>query len=398
MVLIAVLLLPSEAWCDWGIERSVHASGLIVITQVDRRAPRITVATALASGSADDPVRKGGVATLTAHLASADRIAVTRDNTVFIDDVERDELAVALRKSADRFELSSPAVEGVRGQLSASRSMLTALTGLVLQGDWGAGHAPRRDLATVTADDVQQFHAAHYRFDRAAIIVIGDFDPARLSTLLDQHFTRSKRSPVRPPPPPPVVQQSRRSLTMRAEHSQHAAVALGWAVPGRQHVDRPALELCAELLAGPYSRTTAQLVRSKGDAYSLSGGVLDGGGRGLLWLSGDLRRAVKPAVSAAMFDKEVRRLQDGGPKPAELDAAMRALETRALLEMQDPAQLSLRLAESAWLDGDAIRHMLERHRAVTPADIQRVAKRYLQAHLTSVVEVSPARIRVRDDK
>ena len=76
---------------------------------------------------------------------------------------------------------------------------------------------------------------------------------------------------------------------------------------------------------------------------------------------------------------EVQRLADEPPTPAEIDKVKNQLITDAFISRQTPLGIGSAIADAAVLEGNAerVNTDLEALQRVTPADVQRVMRRYV---------------------
>jgi zinc protease len=180
------------------------------------------------------------------------------------------------------------------------------------------------------------------------------------------------------------------------------ALALAWQVPDRGTPDHYAFSLLDQiLLQGEDSALWQKLVQQRGYSGGVGGGInllgneftYDGPMLWMLYLIHDA--GVAPETILADIDAEIARLQSAPPTAAELARAL--TKTRAAL--YDLAGSNTRfglldlLAAFALFDDDPARiNRLEAEfRAVTPAQIQDVARRYLTPERRTVQVVVPGR-------
>ena len=83
----------------------------------------------------------------------------------------------------------------------------------------------------------------------------------------------------------------------------------------------------------------------------------------------------------SVIDVELRRLIASGPSTRELEQAKNSLEANFLRRIESVSQKADQLNEYYYQTGkpDSFQADLDRYRAVTAADVQRVVQKYLQA-------------------
>ena len=400
------------------LRRFVHGSGLKVLTRIDRRAPRITLALAIGAGRVDEPQPHSRVAQLAprvlrrrsantfganARLESFHDVGLT--STTFVDDLPSEQLELGVRMASarlDRLMVSDAALQQVASTTTAPLSLgaiaRTKLRSLAYQGSWPLGHSDTAPEAAPSPSDVMRFHQLHYRPMNAVLVVIGDFDPSALNRLLDRHV--SVNDAATPPPPrefaTPPPQNSRRSLSSR-NPTQYGALALGWAIKTSDEREHDALRLCAQILVGNSSAASRELVTEQDTAIALHGGVEAVGRQQLFWVTAQVRRGASPLAAAPALEAAVYRLRRKGPSPVQLARARRELITRTWMLLDQPQRLAQQVALEELIHGDgrSVARRLTRLKSVTVNDVQRVASQYLLPHRMSVVESLPAPTAVR---
>jgi zinc protease len=211
-------------------------------------------------------------------------------------------------------------------------------------------------------------------------VVAGDVKPDDVRALVRKYFSDIPRGPVieRPVPAPFAVKDTAIVLEDRV---QLPRLYLRWHTVKGWHTDDAALDIASYVLAGSRtSRLTQALVYSGEIATSVrayqDGKRLDGDfsiettarpGRGL-----DTLRAV--------VDAELARLAKDGPTARELDEAKNAIEASFLRGIQQVGDKSDRLNAYYYQTGnpDSFQADLDRYKAVSAADVQRVVRQYLR--------------------
>jgi predicted Zn-dependent peptidase len=259
------------------------------------------------------------------------------------------------------------------------------------------------DLDAATLEDARAFFDTYYAPNNAVLVVAGDFDPLATRAWIAKYFTAiaARAQPSRPDLTEPAQTAEKRD-TYTDPLAPRPALALAWQVPERGTPDHSAFSLLDQiLLQGEDSALWQKLVQQRGYSGGVGGGInllgneftYDGPMLWMLYLIHDA--GVAPEVIVADIDAEIARLQSAPPTAAELARAL--TKTRAAL--YDLAGSNTRfglldlLAAFALFDDDPARiNRLEAEfRAVTPAQIQDVARRYLTPERRTVQVVVPGR-------
>ena len=259
------------------------------------------------------------------------------------------------------------------------------------------------DLDAATLADAQSFFDTYYAPNNAVLVVAGDFDPATARAWIAKYFAgiAARAQPPRPElAEPPQVAEKRDSYVDRL--APRPALALAWQVPPRNTPELFAMSLLDSiLLQGKDSRLWQKLVQQRGFASAVGGGInllgneftYDGPMLWMLYLVHD--PAAKPEAIIADVDAEIARIQAEPPSKEELDRAL----TKLRASLYDLAGSSTRfglvdlLACFALFDDDPghINRLESEFRAVPPALISDVARKYLAPAQRTVQIVEPGR-------
>jgi zinc protease len=207
-------------------------------------------------------------------------------------------------------------VEEWRGRKGAGDRMLNQWLPIALKDSRYAVRLPigtKESIESANADKLRRFYQDWYRPDLMAVIAVGDFDPARIETLIRQHFGRIAAKPNARPRTLLPVPDNRTPLVAIATDREATAssVDLVFKIPSQATttVADYRRDLIEGLYLGMLNNRFVEISRkpdapflgassSKGDffarskdAFSLAAGVKDGGiERGLEALLIEARR------------------------------------------------------------------------------------------------------------
>jgi len=236
------------------------------------------------------------------------------------------------------------------------------------------------DLQRATVEDVKQFFRLYYAPSNATLAIVGDIDPARVKRWVAQYFgdLPGGGSITRPAIP---------AVTLRSEHRlvfedrvQVPRIYLAWPGVGDDHADTPALDFLAQILSGPRTaRLTKTLVYDQQSAASVSAFNDTNEGFGSFFIFITPRPGHTLADLEASADSIMDRLKRDGPTPDEMQRAAAGLEFSFVSALESNLGRAEMLLSGSVFHGDPAQHRTRfvQLRAVTAADVQRVANSYL---------------------
>jgi zinc protease len=252
-------------------------------------------------------------------------------------------------------------------------------------------------LSAIGAPDLEAFHARYFVPSRCVVGVSGDIDRARLMPLLERLFGgwRPAELPAGAPdfldaiPPVPATSPGPGVWILRKETSQ-THIRFGLPAPDRRSADYAAMLVTNFILGGGgfSARMTSRVRSDEGLAYDVGtrfeflreGGVfqasaqtrVDATRRAMLLMRGEIARMSAEVVA-------VEELRD----------AQAALVNRFLFRFDSPAEAVAQYLDIEFygLPADELDTFVDRLRAVTERDVQRVARERLDAGKIAVVLV-----------
>jgi predicted Zn-dependent peptidase len=264
--------------------------------------------------------------------------------------------------------------------------------GKLFWGDHPYGHpagGTEESVAGTTREDLARFHADHWRPGAAELVVVGDVDAASLRAELGKILAAWKGSePARPVSAELPVAKRRAVLVEKGSASQTFLI-LGMPGMARGNPDFIAAQVLFEVLGGgSSSRLFRDLREEKGYTYGLSARESAQKLAGTSYLGGSVRA---DATGQAIRDllAQVKALRDVPVPEAELadskDGIVRSLPgdfaTVAGIAGRVAEQVVFALPDDWWVRYPA------QVRAVSAADVQRVARAFLDPEKLSTVMV-----------
>jgi predicted Zn-dependent peptidase len=249
------------------------------------------------------------------------------------------------------------------------------------------------DLNAATVDDVASFFKTYYAPNNATLAIVGDVDTHQTLARVRRYFETIPRQA-----PPPAVdhteppQTAERRKTIEDGLARVPRIDIGYHIPSGDTKDYDALWVLSTILSsGRSSRLYDAVIRQKQLASGAAAFVPSTRGPGLFRLYGlALPGKDIVAVEGALYE-EIERVKNGAIADWEMEKAHNEMRANLLSQLTSSLQRSVRLAEEAtfWNDPNRINTISDAMAAVTSADVQRVARRYLVASNRTVVITMP---------
>jgi len=249
------------------------------------------------------------------------------------------------------------------------------------------------DLNAATVEDVAAFFKTYYAPNNAVLTLVGDFKTADAIKKIKENFGNIARQPDPPPvdmTEPAQKAERRAAVDDGLARLQQVDIAFK-AVPGNTP-DFYALQvLAAALQGGQSSRFYQTLVKDKQMVTGIFGFMDEKRGTGAFYISATVRSGVKAEDVEAAVYAEIERLKKDGVADWEIQKAKNTTRRNFINSMQ--SSLSRAINISVWSvyynDPNLINTRLDKVSAVTKADVQRVANKYLTAANRTVVVTTP---------
>jgi len=243
----------------------------------------------------------------------------------------------------------------------------------------------RSDIEHVPIEKLREFYDTFYWPDNATAVVIGDVDTGTALALVRKYYGAIPRAPK---PIPQIYTEEpeqtgpRRTVVKRP--GQLGAVVIAHKVPPARAADTPPLEVLDHILgSGKTSRLYLALV-DKGLALSTSANDSDNRDTGLNTITATLAPGAKHEAAEQAILAVLEDIRANGVTPEEVAIAQRQFHTQFVSGRDGSAAVARELNE--WIaagDWTLYASFPESIKAVTPADVQRVAKQYLDQDLST---------------
>ena len=259
-----------------------------------------------------------------------------------------------------------------------------------------SSYGKRAVVEKLSPADCRAFHRAAFAPNNTTVALVGDFDPADMAARVERLTANWKRADLPKPAPaaPPAAGKPVERLVSDPSAAQ-THVYLGHLGVTRKNPDYYKLLVLDNVLGtGPgfTDRLSATLRDRQGLAYTVRAEIAasatdqPGTFTGYIGTFPDKYTWVRDG-----FLREVRRIRDEPPTAREVDDAKKYLLGSLPFKLSTNERVAgqLLLAERYGLGLDFLDSYREGVAAVTPADVQAVAKKYLQPGKLVVVAVGP---------
>jgi zinc protease len=409
------------------ITRETLDNGLRVLVSENHNAPLVSFRGLVRSGADHDTAHSAGLASITADLldegaAKRDAIRLAEDvgllggslgtgadwdaSYISLDVLERT-AEPALEIFSDvtaRATMPPDGLERVRAErlneILQQRNEPGAIAGkrfaalLYGSGTYGNSVSGNADsVARVTIDDVRRFYSQHYIPNNSSVVVSGDIDPARALELVKSALGDWKRGPA---PPPTTVSprriESSRIYVIDRPQAVQSEIRIGHLGVPRSCEDYFPLSVMNALFGGVFnSRINLNLREKHGYTYGARSQFAFRLNAGPFVVAAPVRNEVTLESVTEMLG-ELRRMRTGDVEVSELDDVKNYLIGVFPASVQTASDIAGRLVdmELYGLPEDYFDHYRENIAAVSKAEVERVATKYLDPDRVLIVIVGNA--------
>ncbi len=411
------------------VQEFTLANGLKILLVEEPKAPVVTVQIWYKVGSRNEVMGRAGLSHMLEHMmfkgtpkygkgefskiikknGGNDNAFTSQDYTAYFENLAADKLALALEMEADRlqglllddkeFQLEREVVKEERRLRIEDVPPAFLVEQMYAQAFMTHPyHWPIigwfNDLDAMNRQDLKAYYDKYYAPNNATLVIVGDVKAETALPLIRKYFEGLPKGS--PPSPPAVVepeQKGERRIIVKRE-AQLPFIYFGYKVPNFKSPDVRALAVLETILsAGKSARLFDALVYRKKLALQVGAGYNELAADPELFT---FYAVVKPGVKIADVEKavlvEIERLKKEPPSDMELQKAKNQVEARYLFEQDSIFRQAMLLgtAETAGVGWQYIADYVDKVRAVTKEDIQRVARTYLNEDTRTVGILIPA--------
>jgi predicted Zn-dependent peptidase len=251
---------------------------------------------------------------------------------------------------------------------------------------------PIESVKKLTSKDLADFHSTYYRPNNAILAVVGDVTMKELLPKVEKAFGDWQKGEIPATTIPPASDAPGKILLIDRPGSVQTVLQLGSLGIERTSPDYFSVLLADKVLGGgPTGRLFLNLREDKGYTYGAYSGFSGSKYRGTWTSSAEVRTDVtQGALKEFMY--ELDRLRSQQVSADELDNAKRAIIGSFALSLEQPQALLQNIINQKLynLPADYWDTYPQKVSAITAADVQRVAQKYISKDHVQVVAVGDA--------
>ncbi|MBD2198509.1 insulinase family protein [Calothrix anomala FACHB-343] len=400
-----------------GVKKTVLDNGLTVLTKEIHTAPVVSVQVWYKVGSRNEGKGESGISHQLEHLmfkgtqerpvqfgrlfsalGSQFNAFTSYDETVYFGTVRRDKLEALLTLEADRMKNS---LIGTEQLTSEKRVVISELQGYENSPSYRLNRAvmqaafPNRayglpvggtkaDVEKFTVDQVRNYYQRYYSPENATLVITGDFTTEPTIKAVKETFGKvtpraNKNLGIQEPKKAVSAVPAQKTPIVLKEAGSAALLQAVYPLPDLKHPDVPAIDVMDMILTGGRSSRLYQDLVESGLASAVSGSAAELIEPGWYELNATAAPGQELGKIAQVMQQSLVKLQQQPVTTEELNRAKTQLQASFILGNQDITSQANQLGYNQTIAEDY--HFVEKYLAaiakVTPQDVQRVAKTYL---------------------
>lgn len=432
-LLILILAMPVSVFATSSIQEFKLDNGLKLVVQEDHRSPVVVSQVWYRAGSIDEVNGKTGVAHVLEHMmfkgtkkvpagqfsriiaaaGGKENAFTSADYTCYFQQLEKSKLPLSFELEADRManlQLSKEEFDKEIKVVMEERRWRTddkpqAMVNEAFQGTVYRAHPYSRpvvgfmnDLENMTYEDAREWYNNWYAPNNAMLVVVGDVKADEVYKLAQQYFGKlmPKVLPARKPQVEPP-QIGERRLIVKAPAKQ-PYILMGYHVPALNDQDKDwepyALEVLAGVLSGnPAARLNQSLVRDTQLAVDVSAGydLMSRGRLSLFELDGTPSEGKTVGEVETALVQQIEKIKTSGVTTEELDRVKAGAIAADVYQRDSMFYQAMQIGtvETIGFSWKILDSYQVKLRAVTSAQVQAVAKKYLVKDNLTIATLDP---------
>jgi len=430
---LLILVMPITVSAGISVQEFKLDNGLKIIVQEDYRSPVVVSQVWYRAGSIDEVNGKTGVAHVLEHMmfkgtkkipagqfsrliaaaGGKENAFTSTDYTCYFQQLEKSHLALSFELEADRManlNLTKAEFDKEIKVVMEERRWRTddkpqAMVNEAFQGVIYRAHPYGRpvvgfmnDLENMTDEDAREWYHNWYAPNNATLVVVGDVKAQEVYQLAQQYFGKLKPKvlPARKPQVEPA-QIGERRLVVKAPAKQ-SYLLMGYHVPALKDADNDwepyALEVLAGVLSGnSAARLNQKLVRETQLAVDVSAAydLLSRGRLSLFELDGTPSEGKTVGELEAALLQQIEKIKESGVTVEELDRIKAGVIAADVYQRDSMFYQAMQIGtvETIGFSWKILDGYSAKLRAVTPEQVQAVAKKYLLQDNLTIATLDP---------
>jgi zinc protease len=315
------------------------------------------------------------------------------DRTNYFETLPSDKIALALQIEADRMRNSLLLKEDKEAEMTVVRNEFERgendPNSLLDKEIWAAAYIAhpyhhstigwKSDIEKAPIEVLRNFYNTYYWPDNATLTIIGDFKKDNVFDLIEQYFGKITKAPN--PMPQPYTEEPQqygpRKIIVK-KPGELGVVNKAYKIPGALHEDLPALNILGEIIgSGPSAILNKTFVDTRMGIYTYASAT-NFKEVGLFTIGVGFPTTSKHEDIDAKISEVVAKIQKEGVTQDEVNRVVAKISAQTILARDGSGVIASELNE-AIAAGDWTDYItgVDRLKKVTPADVLRVAQKYL---------------------
>lgn len=403
-------------------ERFVLANGMIVYFLPDGQLPVVTISALARAGEAFVPAEKAGLGGIVGEALTTggtttrtpdqvdeqlEFLGIQWSGSIGMESAEfsmqclskdydkaielLSDLMINPGFEQSRVELAiDNALEDLRRQNDSPGRIIRREFNQAVYGDHAYGRTPsEKTLSGITRADVDAYYKSYVLPNTTILAISGDLDPAKVKSSLENAFAKWNKgeapsaSVLNIPEPTPGVYQIEKDISQTNLRFGHLGI-------DRRNPDRHALRIMNHILGGGgfTSRMVGKVRSDSGWAYSVGTSFTTSDKPGLFLASCQTKTGTT-TKALSLMQWVIDDLRNNGIREEELNTAKESVVNSDVFNYDTPVEV---VENYAWQEyygfpADQMKLDLLAIRAVTKADVDAVAKKYLDPSKYVIVAV-----------
>ncbi|MBW1654645.1 M16 family metallopeptidase [Flavobacterium quisquiliarum] len=315
------------------------------------------------------------------------------DRTNYYETLPSDKIELALKIEADRMRNSLLLKEDKEAEMTVVRNEFERgennPNSLLDKEIWASAYIAhpyhhstigwKSDIEKAPIEVLKNFYNTYYWPDNATLTIIGDFRKENVFELIEKYFGKITKAPhVMPQPYTEEPQQyGARKIVVR-KPGELGVVNKAYKIPGALNEDLPALNILAQIIGnGPSAILNKTFVDTRLGNYSYASAT-NFKEVGLFTIGVGFPTTSKHEDIDAKISEVVAKIQKDGVTQDEVNRVVAKISAQTVLKRDGSGVIASELNE-AIASGDWTDYItgIDRLKKVTPADVLRVANKYL---------------------